>query len=299
MDEKPIETRELKHMSSKMNQGVIDMWVDIDPANKTSDVGKVWDIQREPENQFEVRLAVFKCTNVPNEDWEGTTDAYIKCFISDKDKQETDTHYRCTTGNPSFNYRLLFGVTTPTIKPFILTMQCWDRDLLKSNDLICQWELNITEMVRDSKITTGPINLTKKYYEESLRKRIIKEGDSEPLAFVTKERDGNPDSTIVLEATVPNHKGPVKIYLDLRVVPTAYAQTNRVGAAREEPNVDPNLPPPIGRFKLSLNPISMLNQLCGAALRRKIWCCICCVFCLLVCYFVFPLLASFITIFGG
>ena len=110
IDEKPIETRELYHQSSAMNQGVIDMWVDIDPVKKTSDVGKVWEICQEPENMFEVRLAVFKCTDVPMEDWEGTTDAYIKAFISDADKQETDTHYRCTTGTPSFNYRLLFNV---------------------------------------------------------------------------------------------------------------------------------------------------------------------------------------------
>jgi hypothetical protein len=71
------------------------------------------------------------------EDAEGTSDVYIKAFIADTDKQETDTHYRNTDGKPSFNYRLLFGVTTPTIKPFVITMQAWDRDLLKSNDLIC------------------------------------------------------------------------------------------------------------------------------------------------------------------
>ena len=44
IDEKPIETRELYHMSSQLNQGVIDLWVDIDPANKATDVGKVWDV---------------------------------------------------------------------------------------------------------------------------------------------------------------------------------------------------------------------------------------------------------------
>lgn len=122
LDEKPIETRELYHVSSKMNQGVIDLWLDIDPATKTRDAGKVWDICREPERQFEVRLAIFKCQGVPMEDWEGTSDVYIKCFISDTDKSETDTHYRCTTGSPSFNYRLLFDVTTPTVKPFVLKM---------------------------------------------------------------------------------------------------------------------------------------------------------------------------------
>ena len=135
------------------------MWLDIDPAGKSSDVGKVWDIKQEPNNEFEVRLAVFKCTGVPMEDWEGTSDVYIKCFINDTDKQETDTHYRCTTGNPSFNYRLLFDVTTPRMQPFVLTMQAWDRDLLKSNDLICQWQIDISEIIRDSRITKGPMNL--------------------------------------------------------------------------------------------------------------------------------------------
>ena len=77
-------------------------------------------------------------------DDEGTSDVYIKAFITDNDKQETDTHYRCTTGMPSFNYRVLFNVETPTTKPFVLTLQAWDRDLLKSNDLICQWQLDIT-----------------------------------------------------------------------------------------------------------------------------------------------------------
>ena len=44
IEEKPVETRELYHASSTLNQGVIDLWVDIDPATKTSDVGKVWDL---------------------------------------------------------------------------------------------------------------------------------------------------------------------------------------------------------------------------------------------------------------
>jgi hypothetical protein len=97
----------------------------------------------------------------------------------------------------------------------------------------------------------------------------------------------------------PDKKKPIVIFLDLRVVPTSYASMNKVGGAREEPNVEPNLPPPTGRFKLSLNPIAMLNQMCGAAVRRKIWCCICCFVCLIVLYYVFPLLASFVTLFGG
>jgi len=184
-------------------------------------------------------------------DAEGTSDVYIKAFISDTDKQESDTHYRCTTGTPSFNYRLLFDVTTPTTKPYMLTMQAWDRDLLKSNDLICQWQLEITPMIRDSKLTSGPIHLQKDYYEQSLRSRLVKEGDPDLIKFPRKVSEGDLTSTIVLTAFSPEDpekKKPIKLYCDLRVVPGEYAKTNTVGAARSEPNIEPKLPAPIGRF---------------------------------------------------
>ena len=245
---------------------MIDLWLDIDPADdgksNSADAGKVWDIAAEPTKDFEVRLAIFKCRGVPMEDAEGTSDVFIKCNIGANDRQETDTHYRCTTGNPSFNYRLLFDVQTPSVTGWTLTMQAWDRDLIKSNDLICQWQLDLTDLIRDAKITDQPINLQRKYWENSLRKRLVKEGQPEPPKFVEKEKDGNTDSTFILTAYHPEDKKkkkPITIYCDLRVVPRGFAEMNKVGPARSDPNVEPNLPPPVGRFKLSLNPISMLN----------------------------------------
>lgn len=157
-------------------------------------------------------------------------------------------------------------------------------------------------MVRDSKITNGPVNLNKTYYESSLKSRLCKDGKPEPLEFVSTSKEGTKDQTFFMTTYSPadkEKKKPIKLYLDLRVVPQPYAEMNRVGAARGEPNVEPQLPAPVGRFKFSLNPITMLNQMCGAALRRKIWCCICCILCLIVLYYVFPLLASFVTLFGG
>jgi hypothetical protein len=35
------------------------------------------------------------------------------------------------------------------------------------------------------------------------------------------------------------------------------AEANKVGEARQEPNVNPFLPPPIGRLSFSLNPLKM------------------------------------------
>ena len=116
--------------------------------------------------------------------------------------------------------------------------------------------------MRDAKITSGPINVNRTYYNQSLKKRICKEGEPEPIVFVEKEKDGDTNSTFIMTAyspADPEKKKPIKIFLDLRVVPRAYAEMNKVGAARGDPNVEPNLPPPVGRFKLSLNPITMLN----------------------------------------
>lgn len=128
------------------------MWLDIIPQTKAD--RKVWNISPEPKLEFEVRVCVLGCRDVPMMDIEGTTDAYIRAFFSDDSVQETDTHYRCTTGNPNFNYRLKFNIKTPFVKSPLLSLQMWDRDLIKSNDLICEWVLDLSEIVKDSQLTS-------------------------------------------------------------------------------------------------------------------------------------------------
>ena len=93
--------------------------------------------------------------------------------------------------------------------------------------------------------------MQKDYYEKSLKDRIVKPGEQEPFGFPRKESEGDKTSTIVMTSYSledPEKKKPIKIYCDLRVVPGEYAQTNTVGAARSEPNVEPKLPAPLGRF---------------------------------------------------
>ena len=48
-------------------------------------------------------------------DFEGTSDVFVRAWLSgDADNiKETDTHWRCSDGSPSFNYRLLFDVQAP------------------------------------------------------------------------------------------------------------------------------------------------------------------------------------------
>ena len=50
----------------------------------------------------------------------------------------------------------------------------------------------------------------------------------------------------------------VKVLLDLRIFPKDMAKESVVGEARQEPNFEPYLPPPIGRIQFTLNPWKML-----------------------------------------
>jgi len=87
-------------------------------------------------------LVIYDTVNVKCADVEGTSDVFIKAFIDDKDKKETDTHYRCQNGKASFNYRLLSTVKAPR-SDYNMTIQVWDRDLFKSNDFIGECQLNL------------------------------------------------------------------------------------------------------------------------------------------------------------
>lgn len=49
-----------------------------------------------------------------------------------------------------------------------------------------------------------------------------------------------------------------KILISLEFLPSWKAETSLVGKGRNEPNVNPYLPPPVGRFEWSLNPFKML-----------------------------------------
>jgi hypothetical protein len=46
--------------------------------------------------------------------------------------------------------------------------------------------------------------------------------------------------------------------LSLEILPKWKAQICKVGTGRDEPNCNPFLPAPLGRFKWSLNPFSIL-----------------------------------------
>lgn len=167
--EKPVEYRSLHHPSSTVSQGVIKMWVEIFATNKSSAEGTVtWDITPRPIKEYEVRLVVWDTKDVICADIEGTSDVFIRAFFDTKDAKETDTHYRCTDGKASFNYRLLYTVKAPTDN-YDLQIQCWDRDFFASNDLIGGGNIELKYLFEDVIETGRSMAFNKKYYNSYLK----------------------------------------------------------------------------------------------------------------------------------
>ena len=125
-------------------------------------------------------------------------------------------------------------------------MQAWDFDLFKSNDYLCEWTLDLDEVFKNVRLTQQPVILSKQYYNAFLKKKM-------PAGTSLEFRE---DDTFIL--TTYKDGKDIKLRIDLRIVPAALVKAKPVGPGRENPNMEPFLPPPIGRIQFSLNPFKML-----------------------------------------
>lgn len=74
-----------------------------------------------------------------------------------------------------------------------------------------------------------------------------------------------------------------RLGLSIQIVPEQEAKANPVGKGQEAPNVNPYLPPPVGRMRLSANPFLMLRELIGPKTCMRlllVCCCASCVLCI-------------------
>ncbi len=62
-----------------------------------------------------------------------------------------------------------------------------------------------------------------------------------------------------------------QVLISVEIVPKVVAEEAPVGLGRSEPNINPQLPDPVGRMKFSLNPFYLLNEIMGPALCRKVF----------------------------
>jgi Ca2+-dependent lipid-binding protein len=175
------------------------MWVEILPARVApEDEEPIWDIQKKPPQEFEVRLVVWDTVDIKMMDWEGTSDVFIRSFFDNNNALETDCHYRCQDGKASFNYRLLFRESLPR-KDYRLTIQAFDRDFFKSNDIIGSASIDLKQAMEDAEITKRLLAVNKEYFTKYMKTDEVnydfKDEQSFWVPIVGKNEDGVLENT--------------------------------------------------------------------------------------------------------
>ena len=288
LENKPVETRTLYHPDYEDSQGQITMWLEMFDKNE-QELMDVWNIAPQPETKLQCRLIVYETDGMENMDIEDTSDIYITGFVNPKEKFSTDIHYRCQNGVGSFNWRMLIPIQTPE-DSYNLTIDAYDNDILMKDDFICGCRLNLSYIVNDVNMIDLPIKLTKEYYNSLPQEKKVLSN----IEFVGKDEDEEGAKFWVqLEK---NGKKGGRVLCSMEIVPEWYATAYPVGKGRDSPNVEPYLPPPIGRISFTLNPIKMINQLTGPKFRKKICKFICII--LLIIYLVFFIPYGIYFLFG-
>jgi C2 domain len=158
-----------------------------------------------------VRVCIFNTLDVKCADVEGTSDVYCRVFFDSKDAKETDTHYRCSNGKASFNYRLLFNVKHPR-KEYLLNLQLYDRDFFKSNDIIGDALLDLRLLMEDAALSKRPLTLNEKYYND-----YLKEASGCKMDFSHKDKDSFwlPVKSMNNETGNMEEGGKVRVRIDI------------------------------------------------------------------------------------
>ena len=278
---KPIETRPLKHPDISGQQGNILLWVEIfeksDSLNMTP-----WQIAPEPPSKIEMRLIVWETEEMRMMDVEDTSDIYVTAFMDQNEKQSTDVHFRCQTGNASFNWRIVMRLDVPRLNNK-LSLHCYDKDIFSKDDFISGAEIDLTELIKIPKDLDVPITFTKDYLDSVSQEEKLK---YEGIEFLTGGDDEEKHKFWV-QCYHKNSKSG-RILCSLELLPIWKADLSQVGLGRKDPNVNPYLPPPVGRFQWSLNPFKLLNQCVGPRFRKKLYMGICCLCCVIYLIFLIP-----------
>ena len=78
------------------------MWVEIGQTEGKVANDPPANISPPPDQEFELRLVVWKTKDIEEMNWEGCSDIYVRAFINPDYDKVTDTHWRCQTGEGSF-----------------------------------------------------------------------------------------------------------------------------------------------------------------------------------------------------
>ena len=94
------------------------------------------------------------------------------------------------------------------------------------------------------------------------------------------------------DSTLKQTKEAGKVLISVYILPKELADKQPLGTGRENVNSEPYCPEPEGRIEFSINPFTMLGQLIPEKFRRKIYCIICSIFCIILVIYMAPMIIS-------
>ena len=296
LTDKPIETRPLMHPDFKQPQGYATMWLEIVDKNNKGTFQK-FDISKNPDCQAQCRFIVWETREIPSMDVEDTSDIYVSCFVEADKKQSTDVHFRCQTGTGSFNWRMCFDLDLPRKdKSNYLNVQVYDKDYFSKDDFICSSVINLEGLLKKIYLLDTPLKFSESFYDaltDIEKINMFMTSDKSVYPEWCNDEKPNKDNKFWLPMRKPGVDGKPgeitgAVLCSLEILPKWKADICQVGLGRDEPNVNPYLPPPLGRFEFSLNPFKMFKQCVGPKMRKKVCQIIVIIFCLIWCLFLIP-----------
>ncbi|NWU82283.1 MYOF protein, partial [Onychorhynchus coronatus] len=264
-----LETRPLYRSAQPgLEQGKLQMWVDIFPAN-LGPPGPPVNIDPRKAEGYELRCVVW---NVRDTDLGDTnllgqrmSDIYVTGWLDGllEQRQHTDIHYRSLDGHGAFNWRFLFpfeflvaeklcvisrrehiwSLDKTVLKvPPKLILQVWDNDKFKADDLLGVLELDLTKLPHPG--LTPRLCKAMPWEPPSIRWPWCRTPALTPspinLFRVRRVRGWWPCT--VQEDGAQRLSG--KLELSLELLTAKEAEERPVGKGREEPNKYPMLPAP-------------------------------------------------------